>query len=83
MKSKAPNRVASTAGRNRAVARDHDDRKSGIRLLDPGEDLEPIHARHLDVEENGVGTIALEPIQSRLRRMTPRKKRTPRTRGSS
>ena len=83
MKSNAPEARRLDRGRDRAVPRDHDDRKRGVRLLDPGEDLEPVHARHLDVEEHGVGAFASSRFRAVFAGRRLAKRRSPRTRGSS
>ena len=49
----------------------HDDRQRLVQRLDLGERLEPVHAGHLDVEEDDVGRLALnrgDPLFRRRRR---------------
>ena len=57
MKSNAPSRVASTAV---AIVPCPEMTTTGSvgSVLAPGEDLEAVHARHLDVEQDGVGAVA-------------------------
>jgi hypothetical protein len=47
-------------GRDVAVAGDHEDRRRAVPLGDPVENLHPVHARHLDVEQDRVDAIAVE-----------------------
>ena len=54
-------------GRDRAVAGDHDHRQLGLALPQLGQDLEPVHARHLDVEQHGVGLQRLHAVWRRFR----------------
>jgi hypothetical protein len=44
-------------GADRAVPRYDNDRKIGMELLERAEHLEPVHARHFDVEEHDVDPL--------------------------
>jgi hypothetical protein len=82
MKSNAPSLVASTAVLT-VPWPEIITTGSARRLARAAQRLEPVHARHLDVEEDEVGRLALdggEPVLARSRRRRPR---SPRTRGSS
>ena len=47
-------------GRNRRMSGNHHDGQRVVRRLDPLQHLEPVHARHLDVEEREVDRLASE-----------------------
>ena len=53
---------------NGAVSGDHGDRQRLVHLADFGERFEPVHARHLDVEQHEIGPIALDERRARLDR---------------
>ena len=59
MKSNAPFLVASTAVLIVPWPGDHDDRQRLVHRAQPIEHLEAVHARHLDVEQDEVGRVAL------------------------
>ena len=52
--------------RDVAVSRDHQHGRRVVARDDPVEDLEPVHARHLDVEEDGVDASRVEVRERRL-----------------
>ena len=49
-----------------AMPGDHQDRRGRFALGDPVEDLQPVHAGHLDVEENRVDALRVEARESSL-----------------
>ncbi len=70
-------------GRGRAVPGDHDDRQRFVERVQLAQDLDAVHARHLDVEQHEVGPIALHQRNARPGRCPRRRTRSPRIRGSS
>jgi hypothetical protein len=53
-------------GRDRPVPGHDDHRERRVELLDAGEDLEPVHPGHLDVEDDHVGALAVDPVEGVL-----------------
>jgi len=51
---------------DRAVGRDDNDRGQGVDLLDPPKDLDPIHARHEQIEEDDVEGLGRKLLQGLL-----------------
>ena len=66
MKSNAPFLVASTAVLIVPWPEIDDDRQRVVRVAQPFEHLEAVHARHLHVEQDEVGRLALGQRQSFL-----------------
>ena len=48
------------------MARDHDDRQALVERVELAQDLHPVHAGHLDVEEHGIGPLLLHGGQAVL-----------------